>query len=904
MDTLRSVCQFVLVLAAWTAITAGETPIPRERLISFWTGAPSASGTRLDEVGSNHLGYAAVGATAAGKIGTATDLTGANYLRTTLGTNTVASSLTSVGADITYAGWILFDTVATNQTIAARWGGWAQGREHRLYLDAAANRIKLTWANANNTASVTATAPVAITAGQWYFVAYGRNDATSEVWLSVTPDSAGAANARTAITGATNPAAQAQIVEFGTNDGSNRMDGRWNLWGTYRCTLSAGELDWLFHAGAGRPFTDFAFVAEPAMEYLHDFEQTGALCGRYSYQSFMDTAAISTEQARTGNASLKITGAWGQIQVFNNSNTDYWSTTGECKVSSDIYVTNWVASAMWFQMDGKSDHDDLDTNEGTGYVLFYADGANRGFSMGSVRTSGYNLPLNQWVHLTYLYRRSGIPNAVELYANGVLIASGGGAGAPVVTRAWHHISLGNDRNVSPTFFIDNFSVRPLARLQDPPEIHPLSDRTALVGDPLAITTVVHDVDGDPLTFAWTKVSGPGGVSFGSATAKDSTATFAAAGTYVIRLTASDGVRTGTADCTVTVSGGGGGGNVAPVIAGGAASAALGTLEDTTGTTTLTGSDADGDPLSWSIHTQGAKGTASVGASGSPVTVTYVPTAQANGADTVVVQVSDGQGGSDTITVNVTITAVNDAPSFTKGGNQSVAEDAGAQSVAGWATALSKGPADEAAQTLSFSVSNTNNPLFAVQPAISAAGTLTYTPAADAHGSATVSVTLGDSGGTANGGVSSSAAQTFTITVTAANDAPALATAIPDQTATAGTAFAYVIPLASFTDADGDALTWSASGLPGWLTFTPATRTLSGTPLAGDVGDTAITITVTDPSAATAADAFQLTVAASGTAGGSGSSGGGGGGGCGAGLATVLLLAAGLALGLRQRVWTR
>ena len=127
-----------------------------------------------------------------------------------------------------------------------------------------------------------------------------------------------------------------------------------------------------------------------------------------------------------------------------------------------------------------------------------------------------------------------------------------------------------------------------------------------------------------------------------------------------------------------------------------------------------------------------------------------------------------------------MTAVNDAPSFTKGADQTVLEDAGAQTVTGWATAISAGPANEAGQVLNFIVSNNNNALFSAQPAIAANGTLTYTPAANANGSATVTVQLHDDGGTANGGVDTSAAQTFTITVTAVNDAPSF-TKGADQT---------------------------------------------------------------------------------------------------------------------------
>src|SRR6185369_8612470 len=104
--------------------------------------------------------------------------------------------------------------------------------------------------------------------------------------------------------------------------------------------------------------------------------------------------------------------------------------------------------------------------------------------------------------------------------------------------------------------------------------------------------------------------------------------------------------------------------------------------------------------------------------------------------------------------------VNDAPSFTKGADQTVNEDAGAQTVNNWATAISAGPADESGQTLTFQVTNnTNASLFSAGPAISSGGTLTYTPAANANGSATITINLKDNGGTANGGVDTSASQT-------------------------------------------------------------------------------------------------------------------------------------------------
>ena len=87
----------------------------------------------------------------------------------------------------------------------------------------------------------------------------------------------------------------------------------------------------------------------------------------------------------------------------------------------------------------------------------------------------------------------------------------------------------------------------------------------------------------------------------------------------------------------------------------------------------------------------------------------------------------------------------------------------AQTIPGWATSISPGPADEASQTVTFSVTNDNPGLFAAQPAIAPNGTLTYTPTLLALGAATVTVRAID-GGTADGGSDTSSPQTFTISI--------------------------------------------------------------------------------------------------------------------------------------------
>jgi len=135
--------------------------------------------------------------------------------------------------------------------------------------------------------------------------------------------------------------------------------------------------------------------------------------------------------------------------------------------------------------------------------------------------------------------------------------------------------------------------------------------------------------------------------------------------------------------------------------------------------------------------------------------------------------------TDTVTGNVwvDVLSVNDAPSFTLGANQSVAEDTGPHTVTGFATNILPGPVsapspyDESGQTVSFNVLNDNSGLFSVAPAISNAGDLTFALAADAFGTANVTVTAVDDGGTADGGVDASAPVTFSIEVAPVNDPP-------------------------------------------------------------------------------------------------------------------------------------
>lgn len=205
-------------------------------------------------------------------------------------------------------------------------------------------------------------------------------------------------------------------------------------------------------------------------------------------------------------------------------------------------------------------------------------------------------------------------------------------------------------------------------------------------------------------------------------------------------------------------------NEAPVFSDGESVSMFFTEDDGTGSKDLPATDSDGDSLSWAVTKQGALGEASI----SGMTAGYTPFADAYGEDSFIVTVSDGNGGTDTMTVEVTTSAVNDIPSFTVGSDQEVTEDCGAQTIKNWVAAMAAGPENESGQTLIFTVDgNTNAALFYAAPAVDGEGTLTYTPEANAYGTAAITLSLSDSEGADAVGT-----QTFQITVNSQNDAPA------------------------------------------------------------------------------------------------------------------------------------
>ena len=92
----------------------------------------------------------------------------------------------------------------------------------------------------------------------------------------------------------------------------------------------------------------------------------------------------------------------------------------------------------------------------------------------------------------------------------------------------------------------------------------------------------------------------------------------------------------------------------------------------------------------------------------------------------------------------------------------------------------------------------------------------------------------------------------------ANNAPQI-TGSPATSVQAGTAYSFA---SVASDSDGDALTFSATGLPAWASLSATTGRVSGTPGDANVGSSGdITISVSDGKATSSLAAFRITVTA-------------------------------------------
>ena len=253
-------------------------------------------------------------------------------------------------------------------------------------------------------------------------------------------------------------------------------------------------------------------------------------------------------------------------------------------------------------------------------------------------------------------------------------------------------------------------------------------------------------------------------------------------------------------------------NTAPV----ADNQSIVTDEDTAVAIALTGSDTDGDALSFVVATNPANGTLS----GTAPNLTYTPNANFNGSDSLTFTVDDGNGGSASGSVNLSVNAVEDAPT---------ADDQSLSLLEDNSLALTLSGIDNDGDTLNFTVTSgpSNGSLSGTAP------NLSYTPVANYNGGDSFIFSAADG----NGG---SATGTVSLNVNAVNDAPTAdsqsLTIMEDST------LALIL---SGDDLDGDSLSFSITTNPSNGTLTGTAPNLSYTPVTGFVGSDSFSFNALD-----------------------------------------------------------
>ncbi|MEZ9693632.1 Ig-like domain-containing protein, partial [Vibrio lentus] len=186
-----------------------------------------------------------------------------------------------------------------------------------------------------------------------------------------------------------------------------------------------------------------------------------------------------------------------------------------------------------------------------------------------------------------------------------------------------------------------------------------------------------------------------------------------------------------------------------------------TDEDTPVNGVLNALDEDSDTLTFSLSQSPNNGSVVLNNDGS---WTYTPDNNFNGNDSFSVVVSDGQGGTDTITVNVGVTPVNDTPVITDENGNPLGDSVEVTTDEDTPVSGSLSASDDDNDSLSFSEgSDPSNGSVTVDEN----GNWTYTPNEDYNGSDSFTIIVSDG----KGGTDT---QTITITVTGTNDAPVAA----------------------------------------------------------------------------------------------------------------------------------
>jgi hypothetical protein len=332
-----------------------------------------------------------------------------------------------------------------------------------------------------------------------------------------------------------------------------------------------------------------------------------------------------------------------------------------------------------------------------------------------------------------------------------------------------------------------------------------------------------DVDGDTLTYAVLTQPARGKLS-GTAPNLTYTPSNNITGVDMFTFRVNDG-KTNSASAVVTINIAQGL-NTAPV----ASAQDSTTPEDTAKAITLSGTDADGDTLTYTVTTLPAHGVLS----GTAPNLIYQPATNYNGSDTLWFKANDGQADSALAAVTITVTPVNDAPVAYA---QSVATAEDTTKV----ITLSATDVDIDPLTYTVVTAPLHGTLSGVAP------NLTYKPATNYNG--TDSFTF-----KANDGKLDSSTATVSINVTPVNQPPVA----NSQSVTTAEDAAKAITLAA-TDIDGDVLSYSVLTKPAHGALTGVGANLTYTPETNYFGSDSFTFKANDGQLDSATATVSITV---------------------------------------------
>ncbi len=435
----------------------------------------------------------------------------------------------------------------------------------------------------------------------------------------VSNDDDGSSNNNSGVVFSAQPGIEYQIVVDGFNGVSGDIALNWVLSppsNIYDITASAGANGSIspsgvvpVNQGANQTFTMTPAANYHVADVLVDGVSVGAV-RTYSFTNVLAPHTISVTFAINTYDITASAGANGSISpsgvvpVNHGANQTFTMTPAANYHVADVLVDGVSVGAVttYTFTNVLAAHTISVTFAINTYTITTSAGAN-----GNITPSGA-VPVNHGANQTYTITPDANYHTLDVLVDGVSVGA-------VTTYTFTNVTA--PHTISVTFFAINQA----------PSVNAGPNQTVALPANASLNGTVTD-DGLPnppaaVTSTWTKFSGPGVVTFGNASAVDTTASFSQSGIYVLRLTANDGALSVSDDVQITVA--------APPI-----------ISQSPSSFSFTGQEGGANPVSQTLSIQNSGGEAlnwSVGDN-----ATWLSVSPSNG-------ISTGEADSVTVSVN-------------------------------------------------------------------------------------------------------------------------------------------------------------------------------------------------------------------------------------------------------------